>query len=454
MTMKKITSFLIILLVATGCNLEEINENPNVPTDVPLNTLLPPAQKALADAQGGRIFRYTGIFGQHLIGIDNQELLIENYQPDEFFVDNPWSDIYLNSLVILNLIISRSETSSPHYAGVARILTAHGLGMIADIWGDTPFTQAFQGDSIQHPAYNSQEQIYTIIQQLLARGIEDLQLEESVFSPGSDDLIYGGNRQSWIKAARVLQARHHLRILKRNPNAAGDALAALNEGAFASVADDLAYPYLGSGMDTNPVYGFFENTPNTSIDPQFVALTQGLSDPRYTHITRVIPFSGGRRRPGDYYASAGAPLRLVSYIEQEFIKAECLYRTGEQTGASQTLEAVVTLHMNEVSAGAITSEQIQTYIDAQMQFTADANNDLRIIMTQKWIAMLTTPEAWADWRRTAWPVLTPNPNGATDANPTGEIPRRLIYPQSERLRNNNFPAPGPTMQDRFWWDID
>ncbi len=451
--MKKTFIFLFILIAAAGCNLEEINENPNVPTDVPLSTLLPPAQKALADAQGGRMFRYTGIFAQQLTGLDNQELLVENYQPDEFFVDNPWSDLYLNSLLNLNIIIERADEASPHYAGMARILTAHGLGMLVDVWGDVPYTEAFQGAEIPHPNYNTQEQLYDVVFNLLNRGIQDLEMESSVFSPGSDDLIYGGDLERWIRAARVLQARFALRTLKRNSNAGADALAYLAPGAFSSVADDLGYTYLGTGDDTNPISGFFQNTPNTTMDPQFIALTQGLNDPRYPYITKSIPFSGGRRRPGDYYASPASMVRLVSYIEQEFIRAECLYRSGETTQAAQVLEDVVRVHMDEVSTAAITTEEADAYVAAQLQFTGSEGNDLRIILTQKWIALMTTPEPWADWRRTGWPALLPNENGTSDANPNGEIPRRLIYPQSERLRNNNFPAPGPTMQDRFWWDM-
>ena len=66
---------LFALAAATGfagCKLEETNINPNVPDDVPVQTLLPPAQFNMARALGGRTFRYTNIFTQHLRGTNNQ----------------------------------------------------------------------------------------------------------------------------------------------------------------------------------------------------------------------------------------------------------------------------------------------------------------------------------------------------------------------------------------------
>jgi hypothetical protein len=75
-----------------------------------------------------------------------------------------------------------------------------------------------------------------------------------------------------------------------------------------------------------------------------------------------------------------------------------------------------------------------------------------MILTQKYIALFTQLQAWSDYRRTSYPFLYPNPDGVSASNPNGQIPRRLIYPQSERILNINAPTPFPNMQDRFWWD--
>lgn len=216
----------------------------------------------------------------------------------------------------------------------------------------------------------------------------------------------------------------------------------------------MAYPYLGQGDDTNPIGGFYAQTPHAVVSESFREMLTDANDPRLSTIFRNIPFSGGNRRPGDYFAGPTAPVRLVSYAEQEFIRAEALLRTGDTPGAQDVLQEVMRTSMDEISNGEITNEEADAYIAEYGQLDGSEAENLNTIMTQKYIAMFTTMEPWTDFRRTGYPELTPIPNGPTSANPNGEIPRRLIYPQSERLRNNNFPQPAPNMQTRFWWDRD
>lgn len=449
--MKKLVYILMILL-GFGCNLDEINENPNVPNDVPLSTLLPPAQKALTDVQGRDLFEYTNIFSQHMEGVQNQAINIENYQPDEIFVGNAWSDIYVGSMVNLRIIIERADAEgSPHYAGVARILQAQALGLLTDIWGEVPFTQANQGADFPNPAYDDQELLYIRIQEMLDRAISDCGQAESVFSPSTDDLMYGGNMMDWIAVANLLKARYYMHTTKVDPNAAVEALAVLNNG-LANSSGDWLYPYLGTGTDVNPMNSYFTNTPYSEVDPDFVELVEELDDPRIDYLFEVIPFTGGRRRPGDYFAGPASPVWLASYLEQLFLLSEARLRTQDLSGAQEALSEAVELSMNDLSEGEISAETIDEYISSHATLGGDFEADLEMVITQKYIALFTGPEPWTDFRRTGFPALEPNPNGSTTFNPNGEIPRRLIYPQSERLRNTSFPQPAPNMQDRFWWD--
>ena len=76
---------------------------------------------------------------------------------------------------------------------------------------------------------------------------------------------------------------------------------------------------------------------------------------------------------------------------------------------------------------------ITTYLaQARIVYQGGATG-LRQIALQKWIALFTQGfEAWSEWRRTGYPNLTPALNART-AN--GEIPRRVIYPQTEQSFN-------------------
>jgi hypothetical protein len=450
--MKRFTYLFAVFFVAVSCNLEEINENPNVPIDVPLSTLLPPTQKALADVQGGQLFRINNIFSQHMEGISGRPLDFELYNPDELFVGNGWSDIYLGAIVNLKIIQDRAiEEGSPHYAGVAKVQQAQAFGLLIDTWGDVPYFQSALGPNAINPEYDSQELIYGQIQNLLDEAIDHLEEEESIFSPGPDDIIYNGNLTNWIAAANLLKARYLMHTTKRDPSVAGEVLTYLSQ-AFTSTAQDFEYPYLGTGEDINPVNGFFEANETMIVDQDFIDLMELINDPRLDFAFEILPFTGGQRKPGEYFASPESPVELAGYTEQLFLLAEARLRTSDNTGAETVLQEAIALSMNDISAGEIAQEEIDTYISVNATLSGDFEADLEIIIREKYIALFTTPEPWTDFRRTGYPALEPNDGGASGSNPNGEIPRRLIYPQSERLRNQNFPSTNPNMQDRFWWD--
>lgn len=451
--MKRFTYLFAVFFVAVSCNLEEINENPNVPNEVPLSVLLPPTQKTLADVQGGQLFRINNIFSQHMEGDDDRPLDFERYNPSELFIGNSWNDIYTSSVINLKIIEERAtQEGSPHYAGVAKVLLAQALGLLTDTWGDVPFFEAAQGADAINPTYDGQEVLYNEIQSILDEAIIDLQLDESIFTPGADDIIYNGNLQNWIAAANVLKARYLIHTTKRNPDVASEAMIFLSRG-FTSNSEDFQYPYLGTGEDLNPINGYFAGTDFMVIDPQYLSLMESLDDPRIEFAFKILPFTGGLRQPGDYFASPESPVKLASYLEQLFLMAEARLRTSDTQGAEDALQEAIELSMNEIGEGEITQEEIDQYIASNANLMGGSfESDLEIITREKYIALFTTPEPWTDYRRTGYPDLEPNENGTSAANPNGEIPRRLIYPQSERLRNQSFPSVNPTMQDRFWWD--
>jgi hypothetical protein len=95
---------------------------------------------------------------------------------------------------------------------------------------------------------------------------------------------------------------------------------------------------------------------------------------------------------------------------------------------------------------------------AQPSVVYNAANALQQIGYQRWVHLyMNGYEAWAEWRRTGYPVLTPAPN-----NNNIPIPRRQGYPTSEQNINaSNYKAaiqaqPGLNGKDdltgKVWWD--
>jgi len=72
---------------------------------------------------------------------------------------------------------------------------------------------------------------------------------------------------------------------------------------------------------------------------------------------------------------------------------------------------------------------------------------LEQIINEKYIANFLNLEAYNDWRRTGFPVLTP----AVNAYQNSPIPTRWPYSQTAVLTN---PQPQQTAKttDKVWWD--
>jgi hypothetical protein len=430
-------------LIPTSCDLEETNINPNDPIDVPVETLLPPAQQRIGEIMAGDAAVIAGIFNQYFIGFEALVQPIEKYVVDnDFFVRPIWSDFYVTVFPTLDIIIQKAEEQDlPHYAGVGKTLMALSVGTATSLWGDIPYSEGFGGPEILTPVYDLQSDIYADIQQLLDEAIEDFDRVEGAIS-SSDDLMLNWDIENWKKVAFTLKARYYMHTIKRDSDASAKALEALGKG-IQSTADDLIYSY--NEQEFNPWFRYIQATPNIRIDTYFLDLID--DDPREK---AMVKSTFGEKNLGPYYASEFSPLALLSFVEAKMLEAEALVRT-EQSGAQEALDEAVRTHIEQLEPEA-TEQEINDYLAANTVLNGDPDSRLETILTQKYIAQFTTIEGWTDFRRTGLPALSPNPDGNSPQNPNGEIPRRFPYPLNEELYNPNIPSPIPTLQDRFWWD--
>ena len=105
--------------------------------------------------------------------------------------------------------------------------------------------------------------------------------------------------------------------------------------------------------------------------------------------------------------------------------------------------------------GVYDATDFATYI-AQSGVAYSAATGLQQIIEQKWVHQyLNGYEAWADWRRTGFPVLTPA-GSSVDAR---GIPRRQGYPSNEGAINGANYSAVVTAQGaddnytKMWWDL-
>ena len=411
---------------------DDSNVDPDNPTDVTVDVLLPQIQARMAYTYGGDFTRYAGIYTHHIDGVNRQFVVYQNYGLVNGDVDNMWNNIYSGTLNSNEQMIARAEESGAnHMVGVGLLLESFTIMMATDAWGDIPYSDAFKfaENGVYSPSFDAQEDIYN---QILANISEARTLlsGDDGGVPISGDLMYNGDASKWIKLSNVLEARAYLHLSEVNGDAYANVLTALNRGGFESSADDFGFQFGTAATENAPFYQYIEQRDDCEVGADYVSLMESLGDPR------ISVFGAPHDVPGHPFFIPDQFLQLISYTEQEFMRAEALEATG---GDSQdALETAVMSSMNEVGVASADA-------DAYISSSAVANADLETIMTQKYIALYTNPEVWTDWRRKGLPNLEPNAGT--------EIPVRLPYSLAEQLSNTNTPTPATyTVYDEVWWD--
>ncbi|MBN2521660.1 MAG: SusD/RagB family nutrient-binding outer membrane lipoprotein [Bacteroidales bacterium] len=435
-------AFLVIAtLFITGCKKwidPKMNVDPDAPADVPMSLLVPSMELSMSYQLGGiRAVKTTNIYMQFLNGVARQSAGEANYILGPTDVDDMWRRMYYGPMMDATRIIQKAEEqNSPHYAGVAKVCLALSLGSMTNLFGDIPYDEAFNGDQGNiTPVYNTQQQIYTAIDDLLSQAITDLGSTTNIMAL-SGDIIYTNNKTSWIKAAYAIRARYAL-YKKEYANA----LSYVNN-SFAST-DKFEMQFGTSNSEAGPIYQFatvssykndikmcstFIDKLLTTTDPRrtFYAKTLGgayVGSPAGSEVTAASAL-------GTYNNSAPAPVVLSSYAEMQFIKAECLLKqtTPDPDGAAAAYKAAVASSVLNVTGAANT-----TWLDANINIEDGTTITLEKIIEQKYLAMYSTVVPYDDYRRTGYPALTPVAGA-------GPIPVRFPYPQTEISYNPNCPV--------------
>lgn len=474
-----------------------INTDPDNIADAPLAQLLTSAQVNLGFEGGSDLFRFSTLIAQQMSG----QPAIANAQTYEFTrynitgsdENNVWASMNSTTLSDIELIIQKAaSTGSPYYGGIAKIMKAYEYSLMVDTWGSVPYSDAQKLDKNTHPKYDKGEDIYTAILQLLTDAITDLNAASSTFTPGANSVIFTNSdfskaKVNWIKTANTLKLRLYLHYSKKDKNFAVTQMTSLINSAgvsfMASTADNFQMPFFNATKQQNPIQQFEASRANYLFaNDRMVSLMVGKSDPRLPFYFTPFPFnsnpatykgakdgdpisinysrvhsylrgtatgnpvmqSGGGILAGAYVYTGAAPIRMLTYQEYCFIRAEAaLY--GAPGDPQDWFTKGITASMQDagVAAGDIT-----TYLTANGTLAGTDAQKLQQIIEEKYVAIFgESLEPWTDFRRTGFPTLTP-PSNATIPS----VPRSLFYPQSEIDLNPNAPAQKADLSAKVFWD--
>ncbi|MFT4155216.1 SusD/RagB family nutrient-binding outer membrane lipoprotein [Parafilimonas sp.] len=468
--MKRIKTFIYLFITAaslTGCKkFIDVNTNPNTISAASEALILSPVEEGMSSYVCGG---YNAI----LVNYWMQNMTLNQAVPNDVTYvvtnnsfDGPWYNFYvicMNNLYQLNLIAMTNGNSM--YAGIAKTLMAYTLGSATDLWGDIPYSEAFQGTDVTTASYDSQESIYSSISTLLDSAITQLNSGEGT-SPGSDDFFYSGDMASWLKLAYSLKARYIMHLTKADGYSAATqaslALTALENG-MTDYSDDCYFPYSGETTASAPWYWNFYNTTTAIMASTYVDSLKARSDPRIgillTEATNTGLYTGSvigsgftdlndYSVAGSFYGDAASNGYVFNADEALFLKAEATYYVSGYAAASIIYREAIIDNMLKLGVDT-TSSAAQSYLTARGTLTA--SNALQRIMEEKAVANFFSMENWVDWRRTGYPSLTviSTANGAPSS--VTEIPRRFLYPENE-VTSNPQSVQSAAITDRVWWD--
>ncbi len=462
------------LLVASGCDgYLDINEDPNNPTDVPVTALLASA----SFRTGTNVFNLGGIttnYVQHLAS-PNQASASDIYERLSF--DGTWGGIYDVMADLTVIETTGTETGATDYVGIAKILKAFHLASAVDMWGDVPYSQAFDPDETLTPAYDDDQALYVEVLTLLDDGIAALQDGGSTISPGGDDFIYQGDINRWIQAGYAFRARYLNHLSGTSQYDATAVLAAVDQ-AFTSNADDATVdyfeeqinPWAGVAIDNAGLLlgGWLSEQTVQALD----GTTYGVLDPRieaYTDTTDAGTYVGTENGAGrgnapeqgarsvlttnTYFAHRTAPLEIITYSELKLIEAEAALRATQPGRAYAAYLEAIRSHMAKLG---VSTDDAEAYIADPSVGVGATNLTLDDVFREKYKVMFLNPEAWVDARRYNYQYedFTLPANAVIST-----FIRRIDYPDTEYSRNrSSIPTaissaqPTARLDNRIWWD--
>ncbi len=217
---KSIICGLAVSLVVSSCNdWLDVNDNPNTPTaqNASIQNLLPWSQHFIVYAYAAQGYRAQFIC-QALTATSRttRDGSSAQWNPSTALSTTPYQFFFVGSGPNLDDMYTKAmEKGAYHYAAAARLLRAYGFTLMADMYGEMPYTEAF-GTEL-NPKYDDGKTIYLGCISEVEEAIELLGRQQEAGAPAlsEGDSWNGGDTGKWLKMAYLLKARLLNHMLKK-----------------------------------------------------------------------------------------------------------------------------------------------------------------------------------------------------------------------------------------------
>ncbi len=370
--MSRITNVAVVslglLLGTAGCNDfltgNKLSSNPNQPSSASISQLFVAVQAGQFALQEGTVPMMMCMWVQACGGtnarfVEQAGRYVFGESSNIGANGGDWAVVYdAGGLVDIRAVVADATAAGDStWLGIAKVWEALTIGTASDMWGDVPFTEVTTSAT---PALDARFAVLDSVQSLLSQAIAEL-TNGAGDGPGAVDLVFGGDRPSWIKAAWTLKARYLMHTAESlgTPAYTAAIAAALQGISDATGAGDLAGFHSGSGAGERNMWAAFQSSSSFGQDvvagKALVDIMNGRSDPRlpaYFCLNTVGAYAGQdfNTPVADVSAFGCKPLRFsdtyrmpyVSYAENELILAEAYNQTLDDANAL--------LHLNNARA--------------------------------------------------------------------------------------------------------
>jgi hypothetical protein len=305
---------LVLALVAlvSACELPD-NINPKAAVEVPTETLLTNALVTFVDGvdeidQNTNITRFMAQYAsQTAYTYPSRYEFADRQIPDGY-----WNQMYRGALVDFNdakTQIAAQDGNAEFIAtrdnklAIIDVMEVYVYQTLVDIFGDIPYSEAVIGPDNLTPAYDDAKTIYLDLLTRLTADISTLG-NGNGDSWGSEEIIYGGDTDMWVKAAASLKLRIAMRLADTDATAAqSNANAAIASGLISAESEGMIFTWLGVSPHVSTIYNRFIVDGRTDFAPAktIMDIMAGMNDPRMASYFATVDTSAAGDGTPIYY---------------------------------------------------------------------------------------------------------------------------------------------------------
>jgi hypothetical protein len=477
--LKLIGLYATILLTVTACKKDlDINRDPYLPSEASVKLLLPSGIAYSAAKIGGDVQTLGAFWSQHYTqnNTSSQYRTVDQYVVGVPDYNSIWTNLFMG-IKDLDLTMELAQESGAwDYYLAASVMQAFDFHILNDLYSQVPYTESLQGDKNTTPKFEDGKAVNIKLIAQLDEAISKKAAAKALSNVGTEDFIFKGDMDQWVKFAKTLKLKLLMRDFATNQTAIEALLA---EGDLLSTKDAKMTGFSDVENKSNPLYEYDRRKLNTFFNIKasntLLSFLKAKNDPRISDFfeTNVdglyVGLNQGNFTLSGPLANATSRAKLAaedavyfaSAAESKFLQAEAYARLNNITLATSNYNEGVTL------AFARWGKDATPFIAATGAYVFKSTSlDAMIesIITQKWLAATRT-QAWDsffDQNRTGYPKISPVPadNSAyipgqytTSVNTSlvaGEIPRRLLFPKISIDNNPNTPKP-VAINTKMWW---